>query len=167
MSEIKVFGYIVVSILLLSAIILPLVEVFNVTRERVMLYNNIHNSFRAARDSSYTYHEMRRLNSVVFENRFKEGFADTFATSFGINCRDSSGNTLLFEGNDVYNDFIVEIEFGTPIIYDIEDYSVMTVAIEASTRYKFKIGMLVLATRADPDPFQLKCKREFTIRLIN
>lgn len=173
MSAIKLFGYILIGTLVLSIFIIPIVEVLNVSRERVVLSNIIHNSFRAARDSGYDYYAMRMLNSTPYEENFKKVFANTFAKSLGMTCEDESANPLVFKDSDVYNDFFVDIDF-VPVVNEDDQYTVTKVTIKARSDYNFKVGyMRIIASgeedlfRLTEEPFQLKSERTFTMQLMN
>ena len=112
MGEAKILGYIIIAGLFLSAIVMPLVEMFFVYRERLILSDALYNSCRTAAQASYNYADMRNIDAVHSKDAFVENFADTFSTSFGLNLESVSGNRLTFRsGNDAYNNFTVELDF--------------------------------------------------------
>jgi hypothetical protein len=148
-GEVKIFGYILIAVLALSAIVMPLVEMFFAYRERMMLSDALYNSCRVASEASYDYISMRNINAVL--NDDYGGFCDTFgaafAASFGLNYSSRTGNTLRFQphGHDTYNEFVVELNFKQQEITDYEGKKKMTteVTAEATSPYKFKHGYLL------------------------
>jgi hypothetical protein len=113
MSEIKIFGYILVAVLFLSIIIMPLVEVFFVYRERLMLGDALYTSCRVAAEASYKQRDMINVDAVIYEKDFRQAFAKAFAASFALDCLDRNADPLIFRplNPDVYNEFEVRLEF--------------------------------------------------------
>jgi hypothetical protein len=140
MGEIKIFGYIIIAALALSAIVMPLVEVFFLYRERLMLGDALYNSSRVAAEASYQYMNMRNIDAVPYEEVFCDTFGDTFATAFGIPYTGRIGNTLHFKPNSpdaAYNNFTVVLRF-VDVPNTQDNKRTNTVTATATSEYKFK-----------------------------
>ena len=61
----KIAIYLVLALLLFSAILTPLTEVFVLGKDKLLLSSTLYNSFRAAKEASYFYHEMRTIDAMV------------------------------------------------------------------------------------------------------
>jgi hypothetical protein len=147
MGEIKIFGYILVAVLFLSIITVPLVEIFFVYRERLMLSHALYNSCRVAAEYGYKYRDMINADAVTYEKGFREAFAETFATSFGLDCLNSNEEPLKFKpktGNAAYYNFEVKLNFDYRASNDpyADDKEVAKVTSEATSPYRFKTRLL-------------------------
>ncbi len=163
----KILIYIILAVFLLSILLVPLTEVFILGKDSILLSATIYNSFRAAREASYTYEYMRRIDAVVDEEVFTRSFADTFAASYEMDCDDDTANPLRFtSADDTYNDFDVELQ----IDYDTGegDAVLAKVKVTAKSRYKYRVGyMRWLNTDVDSNPLMLQSTREFTMWVRN
>lgn len=164
-GEIKLFAYFILITVVLSIIITPLLEVFNVGRERILLGSAIYNSFRAASDNGYDYSNMRDIDAVLDEDVFKQTFAETFAVSYDMICSGTSGNTLVFTNSDKYEDFYVDMSFVTED-HMPDDYTTTNVTVTAKSQYRFKTAYMELIS-STLSPFELSATRTFTIQVIN
>jgi hypothetical protein len=166
-GELKIFGYILVAVLFLSAIVMPLVEMFFVYRERQLLGDALYNSCRAAAEGSYYYEHMRNVNAKRREDAFKDVFADTFATSFDLYCTSKAGATLQFKSNNgYYGDFKVELEFKEEY-HSADDKTVVKVTATATSPYKFKTNFMESIHKRTSIKYELKSIRFLTMEVIN
>ncbi|MCL1975339.1 MAG: hypothetical protein FWG61_04160 [Firmicutes bacterium] len=168
MKEINIFGYILVAVLFLSAIIMPLFETFFVYRERLMLGHALYNSCRAAAEVSYNYTDMRNINALAREEELREIFADTFATSFGLNFAYMSGDILYFDTpNELYNEFKVILS----IWYEISEYdaskTITKIEATAISPYKFKTAYMQTLNTGAGIFYELDVKRAYTMEVFN
>jgi len=177
MGEIKIFGYIIIAILCLTAIVTPLMEAFFAYRERLMLSDALYNSCRVATEAGYNDWYMKNINAEVNITAFRDAFAETFAMSFDLDDSPSwtlSANvgTFIFKSNapNAYNDCEVVLTFDRkPPNPDNKVITVVTAA--ATSEYKFKNAYMRRVSNiiyAPPRvPYQLKCTRKFTMEVIN
>jgi len=162
----KVFLYIIVAVLFISILITPIVEVFCLGRDRVLLSSTMHNSFRAARESSYSYQYMREIDAVADEEAFLRSFADTFAASYGMDCISPASNPLRFvSADEYYNDFDVYVEFreGTAA----GDAIVTVVTITARSEYKFRTVYMRAISFGETNPYLLQRTQTYTMKVTN
>jgi len=162
----KVFLYIIVAVLFVSILITPIVEVFCLGRDRVLLSSTMYNSFRAARESSYTYVYMREIDAVADEEAFLRSFADTFAVSYGMDCVAPSSNPLRFvsAGGD-YNDFVVYVDFRDEAADG--DAIATAVTITARSEYKFRSAYMRMLRFGETSPYLLQRTQTYTMRVTN
>jgi len=162
----KVFLYIIVAVIFVSILITPIVEVFCLGRDRVLLSSTMYNSFRAARESSYSYMYMREIDAVADEEVFLRSFADTFAASYGMYCISPASNPLRFVpmGGD-YNDFEVYVDFrdGTAD----GDAIVTFVTITARSEYKFRTVYMRMLSFGETNPCLLQRTQAYTMKVTN
>lgn len=162
----KMFAYIVLVIVVLAIVITPLVEVAMVAKDRVLLGATIYNSCRAAKETSYTYTDMRHIDAVVDEEVFTRAFADTFATAYDMTCTSGASNPLHFESADAtYGDFTVDMEFD----YDTGegDAVIVTVHVDAESQYRFRTPYMRMIDYGTSNPFLLKSSRDFVMKVLN
>jgi len=162
---VKIAIYVVLALLLFSAILTPLTEVFVLGKDKLLLSSTLYNSFRAAKEASYFYHEMRNIDAVADEETFLRCFADTFATSYDMDCADATANPLRFTSyNDAFNDFVVYVVFDEAMAGDAV---ITTVTITAESEYKFRTRYMQLANYGSSNPYLLARTRTFTMRIEN
>lgn len=151
---------------LLSILVTPLVEVFLAGRDKIMLSSAVHNSFRAAREASYSYMDMRNMDAVADEKAFLRCFADTFASTYGMDCKNPGANLLEFASPDgIVNDIYVYVDFsyGTG-----EGGAVLTtVAVSAESEYKFRTAYMRLISYGDTHPYLLTSINTYTMQVTN
>lgn len=162
----KIFLYLILAVLLLSILITPIVEVFMLGRDKILLSSTVHNSFRAAREASYSYLDMRNVDAVVDKEVFLRSFARTFATSYGMDYINPTSNPLRFVSYDeTFNDFFVTIEFyedtGTG------DATITIVTITAESEYRFRTGYMRAIGMGSRNPYMLTISRTYTMRIEN
>ena len=170
MGEIKIFGYIIVATLFLSAIVMPLVEIFFAYRERLMLSDALYNSCRVAAEASINYWDISNINAAVYEHAFDENFGNTFATSFGLSYLGKTGNTLKFKGNEAYNDFEVVLLFEEKYSEShgaSYDKTITSVSVEATSPYKYKISFMQSLNDNAHYDYLLRSERKYFIEVFN
>lgn len=181
MGEIKLVGYLMVAVLFLSIILMPLVEMFFVFQEQLLLGDALYNSCRAAAGGGYTgagnaetgfnYANMRNVDAVLREEAFIEAFAETFAVSFGLEYVERDEYLLKFEplaSNIANNHFTVDLKFELKKSADYtaqDDYTEITAT--ATSPYRFKIGYMQFINKNADINYELKSKREFTMKVMN
>jgi len=172
MGELKIFGYILVTVLLLTAIVLPLVEIFFAYRERLILSDALYNSCRVAAEDSYNYANMRNINAERREQNFRIRFAEAFEISFDLTCVDNSAEPLKFTSNsDAYNDFEVKLAFDIDYI-DVnaingELKTVTYITAAATSPYKFKQRYMQRFNEEGGINYALTGVRIYTMVVVN
>jgi len=162
----KIFAYLILAVFMLSVILTPLVEVFMLGRDKILLSSTMFNSFRAASEASYTYNDMRNIDAVVDEEVFLQCFADTFAASYGMECVGPVANPLRFVSYDgTFNDFLVYVD----VYYEYADGDavIAVVTVTAESEYRFRTGYMRLISYGDTNPYQLERKHTYTMRVTN
>jgi len=147
----------------------PLVETLILGRDKILLSSTIHNSLRAAEEAGYTYRYMREIDAVVDKEVFCNTFADTFATSYNMDCTDY-GNPLKFTPyDDAFNEFVVKIDFSDPdMLSAYEGRALVTkVTVTAESRYKFRTKLMRFMNDITVDPFILRAQRAYTMKVTN
>jgi len=162
----KALLYMIIAAFFLSIMVTPLVEVFIVGRDKILLSSTVNNSYRAAEETSYSYREMRNGNTVVDEERFLKCFADTFSTSYEMECTNTTSNPLRFVSyDDIFNDFIVHVDFRYELAEGGADVAIVTVTAESE--YKFRTRYMRLISYGDTHPYLLSSTYIFTMRISN
>jgi len=162
----KGFLYIILAVLFLSVLVVPVVEVFMLGRDRILLASALYNSFRAARESSYSYEKMREIEAVADEEAFLRSFADTFAASYGMDCIDPTANPLQFTCPDrTFNDFEVHIGF----MEEMRDGGAIAtvVTLTAKTEYKFRTAYMQALDSGGDSPYLLQKTQSHTMSVTN
>ncbi|MCL2152219.1 MAG: hypothetical protein FWH57_04565 [Oscillospiraceae bacterium] len=147
----------------------PLVETFILGRDKVLLSSTIHNSLRAAEEASYSYMFMRNIDAQVDEEVFCNCFADTFATSYKMDCVDY-GNPLRFVPyDDTFNEFIVDIDFSPSFALSVEEGGALItkVTVTVESAYRFRTELMRFMNDIVADPFVLRAEREYTMKVTN
>jgi len=162
----KIFLYLILAVFLLSIAVTPLVEVFLAGRDRLVLSSTLHNSSRAAREASYAYLAMRDIDAVADEETFLRYFAETFAASYGMGCKNPAANPLKFVSPDgAYNDFDVFVAFQTE--YGDGGAILTTVTVTAESEYRFRTAYMRLIGYGDTHPYMLRGTNTYTMRVTN
>jgi hypothetical protein len=162
------FANIILIVLILSIVLTPLVETFLLGREKLTLSATIYNSFRAARQASYSYIDMRRIDAIVDEEIFKRTFAETFAKTYDMDCVDENANPLRFKSyDDVYNDFEITLDFNEKSMPGDGDSTFTEVNIRVETEYNFKTKYLQEIDILSADPYLLADERTFNMQVVN
>ena len=162
----KVFLYIIVAVLFISILITPIVEVFCLGRDRVLLSSTMHNSFRAARESSYAYQHMREIDAVADEETFLRSFADTFAASYGMDCIAPASSPLRFiSASGDYNDCDVYVDFRDEAAAG--DSIVTVVTITARSEYRFRTAYMRVLSFGETNPYLLQRTQTYTMKVTN
>jgi len=174
MGEIKIFGYILIAVVFLTAIVMPLFEMFFIYRERLMLSDALYNSCRVATEAGYNYSDIRKIDAIWHDEYFLEAFAKTFATSFGLDLLDTAptgaGYILRFRpnpSNEIYNDFVVTLTIKQE--YDtIDKKTTAEVTAEATSPYRFKHSYMRLISESnDKLNYELASRREYVMTVDN
>ncbi|GGG05746.1 hypothetical protein GCM10010912_57980 [Paenibacillus albidus] len=133
---------------LLSILIAPLMEIFNLSREQIVLGTSLNNALRSAKDRSLSYEKLRGLDAEVDEERFAEYFAEAFASAMEAQLEENEGGRLVFEGQEstlaVTLDFTHEVDPQT-------ERETTEVHVKAEVPYTFKTRYLRLAREAGED----------------
>jgi len=162
----KVFLYMIVAVLFVSILITPIVEVFCLGRDRVLLSSTMYNSFRAARESSYSYLHMREIDAVADEEAFLRSFADTFEVSYGMHCISPPSNPLRFASMDGdYNDFEVYVDFRDEAAAG--DAIATVVTITAKSEYRFRTMYMRMLSFGETNPYLLLRTQTYTMKVTN
>ncbi len=158
----KTFAYMILMTIVAMIIIQPLMEVAEVCREQIMISSATSNAFRAARDRSLMYENQRELDAIASLNDFSDYFAEAFADTLDLSIGTISYGSIEFNSyNDLYDDFIVEID-----LYEETDFggeTITTAEINVSTNYKFKNKLLKVIT----DKYELKQNRSYLLAVKN
>ena len=158
----KVMLYSILVAFLLYVIGTPLVEVFLLGRDKMLLSATLYNSFRAAKEASYSYLSMRDVDAVVDEEVFRQSFADTFAVSYGMECKDYDTPLKLTSPDNSFNAFEIQIDFDNDLADD--NSQIVIVTVTAVSIYKFRTR-LMRAFAADTT--RLSEGRTFTMKVTN
>ena len=162
----KIFLFLIVAVLLLSILVTPIVEVFMAGKDKILLSSTLYNSFRAAREASFAYADMRDIDAVVDEKVFLECFADTFATSYGMDCTGSSSSPLRFVSYDgTFNDFEVSVNFSEKT--GEGGAAITEVTVSAISQYHFRTRYMSLISYGDTNPYMLERTLKFIMRVTN
>lgn len=173
MGGLKLIGYLLVAVLLFSALLMPLMEMLFVYRERLTLSDSLYNSCRVAAEAGYRYVDARKTNAVLNKELFRQAFEDAFASSFDLyvsaTTATAAGYSFKFKpyNTDAYNEFKVELEF--PAVYDTlsKKWTVKVIA-QATSAYKFKHNyILKMINEGSGINYQLKSTREYPLEVIN
>ena len=168
---IKTLLYIVLVAFLLVVLGTPLLETFLLGRDKILLSSTIYNSYRAAKEASYSYQAMRDIDALVYEQSFRDSFADTFCTSYDMYCTDTTSDTLRFESyDDTFNEYVVTINFSAPERLTNEDdgnAQTTRVTVTAESNYKFRTKLMQFMNDLAATPFVLRAEREYTMKVTN
>jgi len=151
---------------MLSILTTPLVEVFIAGKDKILLSSTVGNSYRTAREASYSYIDMRNVNAVMDEKGFLRCFAGTFATSYAMECTNPTANPLRFTSrDDAYNDITVYVDFS----YELADSGadITVVKVTAESEYKFRTRYMRMISYGDTHPYLLSSTNTFTMRVTN
>jgi len=162
----KIFLYIILTVFMLSILLTPITEVFILCKERVLLSSTLYNSFRAARESGYSYQHMREIDAVADEDAFLRSFSRTFAASYGMDCAAPAANPLRFTSPDgVFNDFEIDVEFQ----YGLADGGaiITLVTITARSEYMFRTLYMRAIGYGDANPYMLQKTETYTMKVTN
>lgn len=135
----------------LSFLIIPMIEILNVTREKIALNTALTNAIRVAKDRSLSFEKQRKLDAEIEQNKFVQYFSEAFGTAMKITAKPISGNVLEFTSNNAqYNDFTVTLYFD--IYNDSTTEALVTkVEVKAEADYKFKTKYLQMTNDAGKD----------------
>ena len=162
----KALLYMILAAFMLSILVTPLVEVFIAGRDKILLSATVNNSYRTARETSYSYSNMRNVNAVIDEKGFLRCFAGTFATSYGMECTNPAANPLHFVSHDdTFNDFTVYVDFSYELAESGADITV--VKVTAESEYKFRTGYMRMISYGDTHPYLLSSTNTFTMKVTN
>jgi hypothetical protein len=175
MGEIKIFGYILIAVISLSAIVAPLVEALFVYRERLMLSGALYNSCRVAAEVGRSYGSMVNVDAEQHDKNFIDAFADAFAATFNFYpsapVPNGTGYTIIFTSfNIAYNEFTVKLEFEKKERIDpfASDREITTIKATATSPYRFKNRYLrYFSESIDTLKYDLSCSRFYTMEVVN
>ena len=155
--------------ILIVILVMPLIEIFILYRDKILLSATIHNSLRAAEESSYAYRFMRDINAVVDKEAFCNNFADTFATSYNIYCTDYRNPLRFTPYDDAFNEFVVKIDFSAPEILGADEGEALVtkVTVTAESIYKFRTKAMQFLNDIATDPYLLREERAYTMKVTN
>ncbi len=164
----RLYAYIILSALLLSIFIEPLIEVSLVYKDRIVLGAAITNSFRVAKNMSYGYQALSNLSAVVKKDVFIDNFKVTFAKALELEYEGSDSDGLVFSSVDGrYNNFYVKLTFEEEALSG----SINTkVTAEAKSVYKFKTKYLKKAEDSinkAGNAYELYCIRNYYMTVNN
>ena len=181
----KTYAYIILAVVFLSLILVPLLEVFFVFRDRMVLNAALANSFRVARDMSlmlddeYYDFEMGAaadLDAIPDVDRFLDYFAKTLGLAIGAPGEENY--KTIYEGD---NECVIEFdstnfgdnaEVSVTFIGDTGERSnehiTTTVEISVDIDYLFKTALLNnLYNNSVMDTYKLETTRSFRMRMLN
>lgn len=154
-------------VIVVSIILQPLVELVNLTREKIVLGAALANAGRAAKHQSIASLHLRNRDAVVNEGQFRQWFADAFESALNLSLVKVNGNVLQFRSVDGhYKDIIVTLAFETGI--DRRTGRTTTrVRMKAETDFPFRTRYLQLAANARGTQYTLTSENLLVIGVLN
>ncbi|MCJ8011823.1 hypothetical protein MUG84_08715 [Paenibacillus sp. KQZ6P-2] len=155
-------------VILLSILVEPMVEIANVTREKIVLGAALSNALRASKDRSLRYDNMRSLDAIIDRERFKDYFAEAWSSAIKATLASRTGDTMVFApDNGKANEYIVTLDFAERTDA-VTGQVVAEVKVKAETVYKFKTKYLKWAERAGNDvDYRLVGERKLLLTIRN
>lgn len=161
----RMIAYGLLTVILSSFLIVPMVELAIVYREKIVLDSAVRNASRVAKDRALEYEHMRNLDAVMDEERFKDYFAETFEDAMNMSRSSSAGNTLRFTSDDgKFLPFTITLDF----FEEDDGRQVSKVTIRAEADYKFKTALMRTAERLNPNVnYELSTERTYILSVRN
>ncbi|MCI3920622.1 hypothetical protein MO973_10295 [Paenibacillus sp. TRM 82003] len=156
------------TVLLLSVLIEPLVEIANVMREKILLGTALTNAGRAARDRSLVYERMRDRDAEIDEALFREYFAEAFEDAMNVSRTTEDDESIAFASNDgKYHPFLVTLDIDTTTD-PITGQRTSEVRAKAESTYKFKTKFLrLMHDGMGGADYELTSERLLVVRIRN
>lgn len=155
-------------VIFLSFLVEPMVEIVNVTVEKIKLDAALSNAARAAKDRALLFERQRSLDAEIDPDRFIKYFSEAFEHGMNVKRLSASQDMLVFTSEDgKYNDIIVTLQFLEKTdIYT--EQMVSEVIVRAETEYKFKTKYLKYANDTGGNVgYQLKGERNLVLSVKN
>lgn len=154
------------AVILLLILIMPLVDLANVMREKIMLGSALTNASRAAENLSLQYDDHRNLDAVLNEIEFVRHFAESLEKALDLTTIHASGMTVKFRSNSgLFNDITVTLDFNTRTGAD--NRMITEVRMQARTDYKFKTKLLQAAEQATGFKYEMLSERLLLVQIRN
>lgn len=155
-------------VIFLSFLVEPMVEIVNVTVEKIKLDAALSNAARVAKDRALLFERQRGLDAEIDPDRFIEYFSEAFEHGMNITCQSSSQDVLVCTSSDgKYNDFVVSLSFSEETDLYTEQ-KVSEVVVKAETEYKFKTKYLKIANNTSQDVgYRLTGERKLVLSVKN
>ncbi|MEK3903598.1 MULTISPECIES: hypothetical protein [unclassified Paenibacillus] len=144
----RTFAVSILIAVMLSILIAPLTEVFNISREQIVLSTALNNALRSAKDRSLVYEKLRGLDAEVDEERFAEYFAEAFGAAMKAGLTRNEGGQLTFTGEQQAIQVTLEFRHETE---GWNERETTEVHVRAEVPYVFKTSYLRLAREAGQD----------------
>ncbi|RIX50816.1 hypothetical protein D3P08_19155 [Paenibacillus nanensis] len=159
-------AYGILTILFASLILVPLVEMAVVYREKIVMDSAIRNASRVAKDRALEFEGIRNLDADMDEERFKDYFSEAFEDVMNLSESSSTGNAIKYESIDgKFNAFTVEFDFNE---VEREEGLVSEVTIRAEAAYKFKTQLMRTVEEMNPAlDYQLETERRYVLTVKN
>ena len=147
-------------------LIMPIVEMANVMREKILIGAALTNACRAARDLSLQYEDHRNIDAVLDVDEFVQHFARSFEDALGLTAIDVSGTTLEFSSvSGAFNNITVNLSFNAGTGSDQRAFTV--VRMTAQTPYKFKTKLMQLTESATGIEYEMRSERLLLVQIVN
>ncbi len=166
----KYYAILILTVICASVFVEPMIELLNLTQEKVVLGTAVTNACRAAKDRSMIYEKHRDLDAHADEEKFKDYFSEAFEAAVKADCTGRTGDVMTFAprpGNDRFGTFTVRLEFVNSVDAATEQEKT-AVKVNAEAVYRFKTNYLRLAEDAGEDvEYKLKSERMLLLTVKN
>lgn len=162
----RMVAYGILTIVFASLILVPLVEMAVVYREKIVMDSAIRNASRVAKDRALEFEGIRNLDADMDEERFKDYFSEAFEDVMNLSESSSTGNAIKYESIDgKFNTVTVEFDFYEE---DRPEGVVSEVNIKAEAAYKFKTQLMRTVEELNPAlDYQLETERSYVLTVKN
>lgn len=162
----RIYVISILVVLLASIVLLPMVEMAIVYREKIVLDSALRNSSKVAKDISLQREAIQNLDAEIDEEVFITYFSDTFEDVMNVYNISTIGNTMTFTSNDgKYDSLTVNLTFDREMRLE---GVVTSVRVKANATYNFKTKLMQLAQDMNPAiDYQLESEREYKLTVTN
>ncbi|MBH5320057.1 hypothetical protein I6N90_19835 [Paenibacillus sp. GSMTC-2017] len=162
----RLIAYGILFVTLASIILVPLIELAVVYREKIVLDSAIRNASRVAKDRALQTEGIRDLNADIDEEKFKTYFSEAFRDVMNLTASSSAGNTLTYKSTDGrYETLTVNLQFDE---LSKPEGLVTEVKVRAEASYIFKTKLMRTVEEVNPAVnYQLVTEREYVLTVRN
>lgn len=161
----RMIAYGLLTVILSSFLIVPMVELAIVYREKIVLDSAVRNASRVAKDRALEFEHMRNLDAVMDEERFKQYFSEAFEDGMNLSQNSSAGRILRFTSNDgKFHPFTISLYF----FEEDDGRQLSKVTIRAESDYKFKTALMRTAASLNSNiHYELATERTYNLSVRN
>jgi hypothetical protein len=163
---VRMVAYGILTIVLASLVLVPLLETAIVYREKIVMDSAIRNASRVAKDRALEFEGIRNLDADMDEARFMDYFSEAFEDVMNLSETSSTSRTIKYESVDgKFNTVTVDFDFYEA---EREEGLVSEVTVRAEAAYKFKTKLMRTVEQLNPAmDYQLETERSYVLTVKN